>query len=82
MELIPNDYIFVHAREDKNKPGVKTMEEIEFAVKNLNEFIDVARSHNIHVSVAAYPHLTQLLPENIAIEQTHKLVGPLSSNKL
>ena len=59
----PNEYIFAHAREDKNNPSLKTIGEVGFAVKNLEEFIDVARLHDIHISVATYPHHAQILPE-------------------
>ena len=71
----PYPHTYDHSRENEESSSVFTKQEINFSLKFISEYIDIARENDIHISLLTYPHLTQIIPET--------LVYPISSfNKI
>jgi len=67
----PYPHTYDHSRENEESSSVFTKQEINFSLKFISEYIDIARENDIHISLLTYPHLTQIIPET--------LVYPISS---
>ena len=61
----PYPHTYDHSREDEESPSVFTKQEINFSLKFISEYIDIARENDIHISFVTYPHLTQIIPETL-----------------
>ena len=57
-------HIFDHAVEANPNFSNYTLEEIELSLSFIKEFIKISTLNNIHLSVAMYPHLPQIIPAN------------------
>ena len=56
--------IFDHAKEDEENPSQYTEQELSFTLGFIKDYIEIARSNQIHLSITMYPHLPQIVPEN------------------
>jgi len=57
-------HIYDHSREKEDQPSKYTIEETRFTLGFIKKFIETARLNNIHISIAMYPHLLQIVREN------------------
>ena len=58
--------IFDHAKEDGKNPSQYTEQELGLTLRFIKDYIEIARSNHIHLSITMYPHLPQIIPENKA----------------
>ena len=56
--------IFDHAKEDEKNPSQYTEQELSLTLGFIKDYIEIARSNKIHLSITMYPHLAQIIPEN------------------
>jgi hypothetical protein len=61
-------HIFDHAKEDENKLSLHTEQELSFTLGFIRDYIGITRSNQIHLSIAMYPHLPQIIPEKKVYE--------------
>ena len=62
--------IFDHAKEDEENPSQYTEQELSFTLGFIKDYIEIARSNQIHLSINMYPHLPQIIPENKVYHRT------------
>jgi len=54
-------HIFDHAMEPASELSPFTRDELAFSIGFIEQFLDISKANNIHIALAMYPHLPQII---------------------